>query len=897
MSAPRVIAGNRKLNLNEQVLATSLFSTFDPNGDVISRFRFRDGNGALGGQFVVNGSAIESSNWFEIDLADITNVFFKAAGSRFTETLQVQVFDGSAWSNAVAFGLFSGTPNNNAPTLAVTAGRVVENEILDLRSLFTYSDANNDPVVRFKARDNRDNTGVASGYFVKNGTRQIQKDWFYFTESDSVHYVAAPGQYQEGIQLRAFDGTFWTNPVNTSIRTERNANRPVVAPLEVTVKSGRETAITDLFVATDADENTLKSYSFRDTHDLGGFLQYKGQAVAAKTWITLNQDQLQDLVFVGAPSYFTESLFIRVNDGQYNSNLGSTFIRSVAVPVLQSQQSVLMDDLQNRAVAPLFRQTDPGPRITEYKFIHDAEPNATGFFTLNGQRINEGQVYTVSPTQFSNLVYRSGRYEQPSLDNLLVQAYNGEFSSSWTRTEFRTEAEHYSSLIVNYDTPAELSWELFLTGSPLNLTYSFFNVYEPGYEGAEVTADNFVRFGVTERVGVREMLEEISTFANITFTEVPADSRSPFGYSGGDLRFGGMFIEDTDYAAFAYLPSDPITNALGGDVWVNYWATSGFEQGGFGYVALMHEIGHALGLKHPHEAPATLPELTDNAWNTVMTYVFDRQWARDYGTYDILSLQRLYGRNTSFNSGDDVYRFAPDPAAPNFLSIWDTGGNDTLDLSSYNRFMQVDLRSGAKSQVFANGFFRDQLSGAPLNSENINIAFGTDMENVIAGSRNDRLIGNNLANVIEGRAGNDTIRGMGANDLLKGGAGDDTYLWELGDGDDTIDEEFSAGRDRLVIDTKYTGIDSFSQDISFSRLGNRDLLIELTVDGGDAIGSVHILYQQGASRVESLVLQGMTGGDLTVDLTTFIADLGNHRTSLSLTGASSDLGRLVGPIV
>jgi len=581
---PVVSSGDKKLNFGDQVLATSLFTASDADGDVFSRFRFMDVNGALnlGGSFFVDGSQVLSSDWFEVDLADINRVFFHAANNFYTENVRVQVYDGTNWSNVGNIGIYSGTNNDSGPSLTVSRPTVLENETMDVFSFVTYSDANNDPVVRFRMKDNRDDSSSAgSGYFVKNGVRQIQTEWFYFTASDSVHYVAAPGQYEEGIQVRAFDGVFWTDPYNSSIKTYRNSNRPGVAPTEVVVRSGYETAITSLFSAFDEDGNTIKTYSFRDTHSLGGHLLYNGQVVAAKTWLTVNADQLSDLSFVGADSKWTEILYVRVNDGKFNSNLGTVRIESVTAPTIDTS-NMLLDDLSGVQVRPLVSQTDNGPLITKYNIIHDAEPNSTGFFALGGLRLQEGVQYSVTTQEFRTLVFRSGVYETPSLDNLLIQADNGYFVSDWERMVFRTEAEHYSSLIINYGTPNELSWKQFIPGEPLVLTYSFFNVYEPGYQGAEVNGDNFVSFGTVERASVREMVGELASFLNVEFVEVAADSTSIYGNMGGELRFGGMFIEDTDYAAFAYLPGDPVTNVLGGDVWVNYWNTSGFAPGGFG---------------------------------------------------------------------------------------------------------------------------------------------------------------------------------------------------------------------------------------------------------------------------------------------------------------------------
>ena len=48
-----------------------------------------------------------------------------------------------------------------------------------------------------------------------------------------------------------------------------------------------------------------------------------------------------------------------------------------------------------------------------------------------------------------------------------------------------------------------------------------------------------------------------------------------------------------------------------------------------------------------------------------------------------------------------------------------------------------------------------------------------DVEDIIGGSGNDILRGNDAANRLDGRGGNDQIFGLGGIDHLYGGAGDD----------------------------------------------------------------------------------------------------------------------------
>ena len=94
------------------------------------------------------------------------------------------------------------------------------------------------------------------------------------------------------------------------------------------------------------------------------------------------------------------------------------------------------------------------------------------------------------------------------------------------------------------------------------------------------------------------------------------------------------------------------------------------------------------------------------------------------------------------------------------LTLYDNGGNDTLDLRTDTADQRVDLRPEGISDVYG-------LVG------NLVIARGTVIEHFIAGSGNDKVTGNTAANRLEGRDGNDNLWGKGGNDVLEGGAGAD----------------------------------------------------------------------------------------------------------------------------
>ena len=76
---------------------------------------------------------------------------------------------------------------------------------------------------------------------------------------------------------------------------------------------------------------------------------------------------------------------------------------------------------------------------------------------------------------------------------------------------------------------------------------------------------------------------------------------------------------------------------------------------------------------------------------------------------------------------------------------------------------------------------------------NLIIARDTIIENVVAGSGNDRVVGNAVTNYINGREGDDRIWGGGGDDILEGGAGADRL-----DGDDGMDWVSYQGSDAAV---------------------------------------------------------------------------------------------------
>jgi RTX calcium-binding nonapeptide repeat (4 copies) len=95
-------------------------------------------------------------------------------------------------------------------------------------------------------------------------------------------------------------------------------------------------------------------------------------------------------------------------------------------------------------------------------------------------------------------------------------------------------------------------------------------------------------------------------------------------------------------------------------------------------------------------------------------------------------------------------------------------GSDTLDMSLYTTPITAIMEFGNAGVVDEVGYFVNP------------VAFHTDVENIRGTSKDDFLVGNNLANKLFGGGGKDSIIGGGGNDQLIGEGGDDQMQVDAG---------------------------------------------------------------------------------------------------------------------
>ncbi|MDC0660186.1 zinc-dependent metalloprotease family protein [Leisingera sp. SS27] len=278
-------------------------------------------------------------------------------------------------------------------------------------------------------------------------------------------------------------------------------------------------------------------------------------------------------------------------------------------------------------------------------------------------------------------------------------------------------------------------------GTQSVVTYSFTSSSNLGDVAQDpYGATGYWSFNTTQRDYFRQALAEFEQAAGVRFVEIDGPAMiNVFGYDGGSAAGWANYAWASQYSTGAGQLA-----IEGGNI----------APGSYGYETVLHEIGHSLGLKHPHDGDPTLADHLDDQEHTVMTYTYGGYNVTELGTFDVQALEHIYGSAGGTSGWKVSYSY------DRHVVIAGSARSETM------------LAAGQRSKIYA----------------------GDGDDNVLGREGNDKLYGGNGDDTVTGSYGTDRIYGGKGHDILIGGIDESTYSGQADEGDRLF---ASWGRDTL----------------------------------------------------------------------------------------------------
>lgn len=359
--------------------------------------------------------------------------------------------------------------------------------------------------------------------------------------------------------------------------------------------------------------------------------------------------------------------------------------------------------------------------------------------------------------------------------------------------------------------PVVTDYTALLTGStwtgietlarPAFVTFSFPTIAHASHAAGDVMGGafgSFQAFDAADQAVARQALSAWGNACGLTFLEVaPGNGDLTFSWYDFSASIfdgaGGIAYYPFGNWDFASYPDFWDHTEIGGDVLFNL----DFAAGGLPALGLLlHEIGHALGFKHPFETfgshDETLDPALDNTTQTVMSYTGAEP--TQLGALDRAAAAAVYGA-----AGSDGTQ----------VGSWNwNAATETLVQKGRNTSETIQGTSVRDNVVGKGG--DDRILG--LQGVDT-LAGGDGRDSVYGGGGNDILRGDAGDDTIRGGDGVDKLTGGTGNDFLSGEAGFDKFAFDAGFGDDII-TDFTDTKEKLNLST-IAGINSFA-DVTVS---------------------------------------------------------------------------------
>jgi len=432
-AAPVADAPDGAVLRDQPVLAQSLFSVTDADGDAITEYELWD-DAAGGGYFTVNGVE-QTNNPIPVTAAQLAGVEYVGGADPGTEQVWVRANDGLEWGAWEPWNMTTALHIPNAAPEATPASAtqtVLLAQAVNASTLFSVNDADGDPVAQYEFWDST----AGNGYFAVNGTEQAVNVSIVVAAVDlaNTEFVGSASGGSDLVWVRASDGQSYGAWKSWSMNSWPHLTNaaPLAEAQNATLLTAEAVAAASLFSVSDADGDAPAQYEFWDDVAGGGYWRINGVQQAAAAAIPVGAVDLASTEYVGGANPGSEQVWVRVNDGlewgAWEPWTMSTVLHDPnAAPVVTAANSTVLLE-QSVAASTLFSVTDAdADTITQYEFWDSTAGN--GHFAVNGIEQGVNVAIGVAAAQLADTEFVGA--SATGSDTVWVRAYDAMAWSDW----------------------------------------------------------------------------------------------------------------------------------------------------------------------------------------------------------------------------------------------------------------------------------------------------------------------------------------------------------------------------------------------------------------------------------------------------------------------------------
>ncbi len=301
------------------------FAVTDADGNPVVTYRFTDVGTDPNSTHLwfsdYSGGYLPQGGTVEVAADQLPNLWIQGGSTSGIDTLQVQVFDGHAWSSPETVSVV--THDYHYPIVSGAPASFGLGQSTAFSSLLSVWDPDGDVITEYKITDGT----VGGAHLTLNGVQQGEGSAVTLTAAQfaQLQVQTSLTSGTNDFIVQAFDGTNWSTPTTVTLTSTNTVHNPAV----VTVNDALDLSSNEWlnfnsstlpFTVSDPDGNPVLTYRFTDVGTDPNsahlwFASYPGGYLPQGGTIDVAASQLSNFWIQGGSATGAESLQIQVYDG------------------------------------------------------------------------------------------------------------------------------------------------------------------------------------------------------------------------------------------------------------------------------------------------------------------------------------------------------------------------------------------------------------------------------------------------------------------------------------------------------------------------------------------------------------------------------------------------------